>query len=393
MEDVIRGLWVAVATPLDPAGGVDQEALVRHCQWLLANDCDGLALFGTTGEGPSFGSSERLAAAEAVLQAGIPASRISLGTGCSAIPEDGGVDPQRAGTRADARADRAAVLFPRRHRAGDRGRFRRHHRWRGIREAAGHPLPHPAGGRRASAGGGAGAAAQALRQAGGRREGQHSHRRPGEFQGVPPGGAGVRLRRGSEVDIWRSLQLGGTGSINGMSNVVPGLVRAMFNSAGAEVAMRKAANLLAGLPFASAVKSVLAAKTGDAAWRRCGRRCVRSMLPWAPVSPPRWPNLEAQAQSPDLRRGLSARRAGGDAETTAAWLRRYCHANPAMKTTPTTADHPADAAWGRARPPRYQPAATKHPAHNPAAIRFSTAKRARLMPEMPQAAEATLRMP
>ena len=84
MNDVICGLWVAVATPLDPAGAVDRDALVKHCQWLLANNCDGLALFGTTGEGPSFSASERLAAAEAVLQAGIPATQISLGTGCPA---------------------------------------------------------------------------------------------------------------------------------------------------------------------------------------------------------------------------------------------------------------------------------------------------------------------
>ena len=88
MHDVIRGLWVAVATPLDAAGAVDHEALVRHCQELLATGCDGIVAFATTGEGPSFAIPERLAAVEALLQAGIPSLRIALGHGvCPAIPD------------------------------------------------------------------------------------------------------------------------------------------------------------------------------------------------------------------------------------------------------------------------------------------------------------------
>src|SRR5690242_6669767 len=87
MDDVIRGLWAAVATPLDAAGGVDREALVRHAQGLLAAGCDGLVLFGTTGEGPSFAAVERLAALEAVLQAGIPAHALAIGAGGPAVPE------------------------------------------------------------------------------------------------------------------------------------------------------------------------------------------------------------------------------------------------------------------------------------------------------------------
>jgi len=31
---------------------VDFELLVRHAHWLLGNGCDGLVLFGTTGEPP-----------------------------------------------------------------------------------------------------------------------------------------------------------------------------------------------------------------------------------------------------------------------------------------------------------------------------------------------------
>jgi 4-hydroxy-tetrahydrodipicolinate synthase len=268
MEDVIRGLWSAVATPLDATGAIDHDALVRHCQWLLANGCDGLALFGTTGEGPSFGSSERLAAAEAVLRANIPPARIQLGTGCSAIPE--AVNLSRGAlalglmhvlvvppfyfrdvTEEGIEDAFAAIIDG---VGSDQLRMTLYH----IPQVSGIAIPAAVLGR--------------LRKRYGKLlAGVKDSTVTGdlanfkEFRAAAPDCGCVV---GLEVDIWRSLQLGGTGSINGMSNVTPKLVRAMFNSAGAEVAMRKAANLLAGMPFASAVKSVLAARTSDAAWRQ-----------------------------------------------------------------------------------------------------------------------------
>jgi 4-hydroxy-tetrahydrodipicolinate synthase len=267
MNDVISGLWVAVATPLDPAGAVDRDALVKHCQWLLANNCDGLALFGTTGEGPSFSASERLAAAEAVLQAGIPATQISLGTGCPAVPDTVAMtrgalalglthalilppyffrDATEQGLE-----DAFAAVFD--GVGSDRLRATLYH----IPQVSGVAIPPGVLGR--------------LRQRYGKiMAGVKDSTVTGDLKNfkefraaAPECGCVVGL----EVDIWRSLQLGGTGSINGMSNVVPAMVRAMFNDPDAEVTMRKAATLLAGLPFAAAVKSALAARTGDGAWR------------------------------------------------------------------------------------------------------------------------------
>ena len=267
MNDVISGLWVAVATPLDPAGAVDHDALVKHCQWLLANNCDGLALFGTTGEGPSFSGSERLAAAEAVLQSGIPATQISLGTGCPAVPDTVAMtrgalalglthalilppyffrDATEQGLE-----DAFAAVFD--GVGSDRLRATLYH----IPQVSGVAIPPGVLGR--------------LRQRYGKiMAGVKDSTVTGDLKNfkefraaAPECGCVVGL----EVDIWRSLQLGGTGSINGMSNVVPAMVRAMFNDPAAEVTMRKAANLLAGLMFPAAVKSAMAARTGDAAWR------------------------------------------------------------------------------------------------------------------------------
>ncbi len=87
MPDAITGLWAAATTPVDTAGAIDHAALARHAQRLLRWGCDGLVLFGSCGEGPSFSIAERLAAAEAVLRAGVAPARLALGTGCPAIAD------------------------------------------------------------------------------------------------------------------------------------------------------------------------------------------------------------------------------------------------------------------------------------------------------------------
>jgi 4-hydroxy-tetrahydrodipicolinate synthase len=54
---------------------------------LFAAGVDGIALFGTTGEGQSFSVAERLAGLEALLDAGVDPARIIAGTACAALPE------------------------------------------------------------------------------------------------------------------------------------------------------------------------------------------------------------------------------------------------------------------------------------------------------------------
>ena len=87
MPDPIAGLWAAATTPVDAAGAIDHAALTRHAQRLLRWGCDGLVLFGSCGEGPSFSIAERLAATEAVLRAGVAPAHLALGTGCPGIAD------------------------------------------------------------------------------------------------------------------------------------------------------------------------------------------------------------------------------------------------------------------------------------------------------------------
>ena len=271
MHDVIRGLWVAVATPLDAAGAVDHEALVRHCQGLLAGGCDGVVVFATTGEGPSFAMPERLAAVEALLQAGIPSLRIALGTGGPAIPETVAL------TRgALALGLMHAVILP--------PYFFRDATGQGIEDAFAAIIDGVASDRlRATLHHSPLVSGVAVPPAAlGRLRARFGRLVAGVLDGTGEI-AGFRAFReaapacgclvGSAVDIAPALGLGGTGTICAMANVVPGLARALFDGVAGfdaparEAALRAACALLDGPAFIPALKSVLAARSGDGAWR------------------------------------------------------------------------------------------------------------------------------
>ena len=57
------------------------------CERLFAAGVDGIALFGTTGEGQSFSVAQRRRGLDALLAAGIPPQRVVAGTGCAAIAD------------------------------------------------------------------------------------------------------------------------------------------------------------------------------------------------------------------------------------------------------------------------------------------------------------------
>jgi 4-hydroxy-tetrahydrodipicolinate synthase len=83
----LHGVWSASLTPLRSDFSIDLPLLIEHCRWQLARGCHGIALFGTTGEGTSFGVGERKVALEAVIAAGIPAASLMVGSGCAAFTD------------------------------------------------------------------------------------------------------------------------------------------------------------------------------------------------------------------------------------------------------------------------------------------------------------------
>ncbi len=81
------GVGAAMITLFRDNGAIDAPAMARLGRWLLANGCDFLLLFGTTGEGPSLSASERVDALRDMIAEGLPADRIVAGAGCAALPD------------------------------------------------------------------------------------------------------------------------------------------------------------------------------------------------------------------------------------------------------------------------------------------------------------------
>lgn len=86
MNTRIRGVLAPVLTPFKKNLEPDVQRFISHCRWLIDKQA-GLAIFGTNSEAASMSVNERLSLTDALLEAGIPASRMMPGTGGCAISE------------------------------------------------------------------------------------------------------------------------------------------------------------------------------------------------------------------------------------------------------------------------------------------------------------------
>jgi 4-hydroxy-tetrahydrodipicolinate synthase len=262
MPDPIAGLWAAATTPVDAAGAIDHAALTRHAQRLLRWGCDGLVLFGSCGEGPSFSIAERLAATEAVLRAGVAPAHLALGTGCPGIADTvaltkgmlalgitrtlllppyyfAGVSPEGIEDAfaavldgvADARL--SACLYH-------------------IPQVCGVPVPAQVLGRLRAR---YGATVSGVKDSSGDFE---------SFLAFRAAAPDVAALVGAEVLIARAMAAGGQGTICGMANLVPALVRRLLVDSSAQADIERACAPVDSIPL---LKAVLAAITGEAIWR------------------------------------------------------------------------------------------------------------------------------
>jgi 4-hydroxy-tetrahydrodipicolinate synthase len=84
MTPRLRGVLAPVLTPFRRDLEPDVDAFVAHCRWLVDQQAS-LAIFGTNSEAASLAVDERIALTNAILAAGIPASRLMPGTGACSI--------------------------------------------------------------------------------------------------------------------------------------------------------------------------------------------------------------------------------------------------------------------------------------------------------------------
>ena len=85
--DRMTGVLAASLTPMNNDLSADEELLFDHCQWLLNDGCDGLAVLGTTGEANSFSLKERIQIVESLVDKGIPGNKLMPGTGSAALTD------------------------------------------------------------------------------------------------------------------------------------------------------------------------------------------------------------------------------------------------------------------------------------------------------------------
>jgi 4-hydroxy-tetrahydrodipicolinate synthase len=237
--------------------------LASHAARLIGQGCDGLVLFGTSGEGPSFSIAQRLDATEAVLRAGIPPEKLALGTGCSAVVDTVAMTRASLGLGVTRAMILPPFYFAGAPDAGIEDAFTAviegvadarlsaclYH----IPQVSGVGVPAAVLGRLRAR---FGSVVSGVKDSTGDFESFRAFRREAPDAAVLVG---------AEVLIARALAEGGAGTICGMANLVPALVRRMFDGPAAEADMQAACAPIDGIPM---MKAVLAAMTGEPIWRR-----------------------------------------------------------------------------------------------------------------------------
>lgn len=267
MTEAIRGFWVASATPLAADGSVDSAKLAAHAKQLFGREVDGVVLFGTTGEGTSFNVTERVATIEAVLKAGVAPERIGIGGGFPAITDSIALSRavldlglrhvlllppyfDRSATPEGIEDAFAAIIDG---VADDRLRAYLYH----IPQVSGVAIPT--------------SVAASLRkrygkQVAGLKDSSGDFK---QFQAFRAAAPELAITVGNEADITRAIAAGGAGTICGMANVVPELVKGMVDGKDVEARMQAAIDVVLKTPsFLATLKAILAAQTGDTAWLR-----------------------------------------------------------------------------------------------------------------------------
>ena len=273
MTSKIHGLWPAMLTPLNKAGEIDAARAIAQARRLLETGSQGVTIFGTTGEGPAFTVAERKALLQAMVDAGIKPAQLIVGTSASAMPDAVELSQQAANLGC------AVVLFfPPFYFAqpSDEGVV-----------AAVSELIDKVGSKRLRV------MLYHIPQLTRISYSMHAvaelaRLHPKQMIGIKDS-TGDRLHSlklaqtfpklsvhvGSELDIERTMQAGGTGTICGLANIAPRLL-ARVVAAGAsgkalarhdQEAMERMLGLIGTDHFLAVFKTVLAEQLGDPQWR------------------------------------------------------------------------------------------------------------------------------
>jgi 4-hydroxy-tetrahydrodipicolinate synthase len=240
---------------------------------LMRAGCDGVALFGTTGEGSEFAVEDRTQAVDGVIAASVPPSRLIVSIGALAIP-----DVVRLAHHAlDRGVDSLLLMPPCVYRSGitDEGTFRFYATVidriaRSDLRLCLYHFPDICG--------------VPLTPAVIRRLDQNY---PGIISGIKDSGGDLDytdalIRRfshlsiftGTEIHLPQALAAGARGTICGLGNAMPRLMRAMFDATNAFERRKLVPALISGdmilsrSPFVASIKALLASINHAPAWNR-----------------------------------------------------------------------------------------------------------------------------
>lgn len=260
------GLNCALSTPFDKNGAIDLKRLAAHAGSVIARGCDGITLFGTTGEGASIGIGARHQALAAVAVSGIDMRRqVIAGVSAASIADT--VEQARA---AYAMNCRGLLLAPCFYFGGasDDGLFRF---FASVFEKLGAEardvvLYHIPGMTRNPI---SVELTQRLLQAfpevvigvkDSHGDWPATERRLKELPGL-------QVLVGDERQLANAVRHGGAGSICGLANVAPELLRPLAHAGRDDPRIAAMVEAVLGHSFMPAIKALVAEALGDPAWR------------------------------------------------------------------------------------------------------------------------------
>ena len=83
----ISGVYSAALTPINRDLSINKDLYLRHCQYLMKQGHDGLAIFGTTGEANSFSIKEKCNTIDFLISNKIDPKILIPGTGSSSVDD------------------------------------------------------------------------------------------------------------------------------------------------------------------------------------------------------------------------------------------------------------------------------------------------------------------
>ncbi len=259
------GLSVAISTPFDRAGNLDIPRLIDHGAWCLAEGCDSITLFGTTGEGASVGLKTRTTVFEAMLKAGIRPDQLLTSVVASSIE-----DAADQATQAYDLGFRGLLLTPPFYfrEIGEEALFRWfahlfHRLGAKARDMFAYHLPSVTG-VPLSIG----------------LIGRLKREFPGVVVGVKDSSAtwantaalleqhsDLMILVGDERDLAKAVRMGGSGSICGLANFAPRMLVGAAREGRDDARIRPVVEAIVRYPVLPSVKTMIAHQKNDPAWR------------------------------------------------------------------------------------------------------------------------------